>query len=100
MKKLYRKGKAEIMLNSTQADAFKQHGWKEVTSSPDAVTEIEKIVESSKTTTTNSPTIVIDYQLNEMSKEELLAYAEKLGLKASVRASKANIIDAIRKAKK
>lgn len=93
--KMYRKGDVCISLNEVHADAFKRYGWEEVSQAA--------VVETPSETVVNEPVIaggISDSELNEMTKEELLTYAKKIGLDASERANKAQLIDSIRNTRK
>ena len=96
--KLYEKNGIRRHFNTYQADAFKQHGWKEAEEAPaesTATTYAEEVPEKPATAD-----VISDSELNEMTKEQLLEYARKIGVNASDRANKASLINAIREKRK
>ena len=96
--KMYEKNGVRVELDTVHADAFKQAGWKEViTPSEIAEAVAETVTAESAVNKYSAP--VSDLKLEEMTKEELLEYAAKIGVNASTRASKADIVNAIRKKK-
>ena len=96
--KMYEKNGVRVELDTVHADAFKQSGWKEViTPSEIAEAVAETVTAESAIDEETAP--VSDLRLEEMTKEELLEYAAKIGVNASTRASKADIVNAIRKKK-
>lgn len=97
--KLYEKDGIRRYFNTYQADAFKQHGWKEVKEVPtEPTTTADTEVTSEAEPATDG--VISDSELNEMTKEQLLEYARKIGVNASDRANKASLINAIRNIQK
>ena len=98
--KMYEKNGVRVELDTIHADAFKQAGWKEVVApreTPESTSET--VTEESATSEKTDSDSVSDLRLEEMTKEELLEYASKIGVNASTRASKADIVNAIRNKK-
>lgn len=96
--KMYEKNGVRVELDSVHGAAFKQSGWKEVIT-PNETPESESEIVTEESTTSEKADSVSDLRLEEMTKEELLEYAAKIGVNASTRASKADIVNAIRNKK-
>lgn len=97
--KMYEKNGVRIPLSEVHADAFKRFGWKKVAEIPAEPVSVTKAVSESVAESTTTG-VISDSKLNEMTKEELLEYAKKIGVNASERANKAQIINAIRERQK
>lgn len=92
--KMYEKNGVRVELDTVHADAFKQAGWKEVITPSEIAEAVTETVTAESAVSEES---VSDLKLEEMTKEELLEYAAEIGVNASTRASKADIVNAIRK---